>query len=125
METTRFNTDVEAIPGAEAYFTEGTTTETATVAETPQPTIQPIPTITVSEVLRLLSEGYSRTTKEKAYNPSIGTIQDFFGLTDSQIKDVFRHEALKGKRTKAVRVNVPTVNIIDDTVQVESDENNN
>lgn len=107
-------------------LTEGEKAEVSyeTVTETPQPTIQPVPTITVSEVLRLLSEGYARTESDKAYDASIGSIKAYFNLTYAQVKSIFTHPSLKGKRTKQVRTVVPLVNIIDDTA-VESDVNNN
>ena len=109
----------------EAYAaTEPTVEETPVAAETPQPIIQPVPTITVSEVLRLLSEGYARTENDKAYDASIGTIKAYFNLTDAQVKSAFTHPSLKGRKTKKVRTTVQLVNIIDDTVS-ESDVNNN
>jgi hypothetical protein len=118
---------MNGIAEAEAFTATEPTTETTVeetpVAETPQPTIQPVPTITVSEVLRLLGEGYSRTTKDKSYNASIGCIADFYGFTDGQVKDIFTHPSLKGRKTKKVVSRVPLVNIIDDTV--DSDVNNN
>jgi hypothetical protein len=123
MEVTEFRNDFTEESVDDLFDT--TAVDTTTEETGPQPTIVPVPNITVSEVLRLLNSGYSRTTKDKAYNSSIGCIQEYFNLTDSQVKEVFKFPALKGKRTKTVRVNVPTVNIIDDTVQSESDENNN
>ena len=101
-----------------------TVVDTPVTTEAPQVTIQPVPTVSVSEVLRLLSEGYARTENDKAYNESIGSIRSYFNLTDAQVKYIFTWPSLKGKRTKQVRTIVPLVNIIDDTV-VESDVNNN
>ena len=115
--------EAEAFAATEPVPVE-TMEETPVAAETPQPTIQPVPTITVSEVLRLLSEGYARTESDKAYDASIGSIKAYFNLSDAQVKSIFTHPSLKGKRTKQVRTVVPLVNIIDDTV-VESDVNNN
>jgi hypothetical protein len=116
--------EAEAFAATEPMPVETTVEETPIAETTPQPTIEPVPTITVSEVLRLLNEGYSRTTKDKSYDASIGCIGDYYGFSDVQVKSIFTHPSLKGRKTKRVVSRVPLVNIIDDTV-TESDVNNN
>jgi hypothetical protein len=100
------------------------------IDSTPEP-VAPIiesPVYKISTFLDMLSRGYTRTTKEKAYDASIGTIQDHFNLSKEDMKIIFSHPSLKGKKTKQVRKSTPLFTLIDDTVTetvVEENYNNN
>lgn len=58
--------------------------------------------ISVSEVLGLLEKGYTRTNKTRMYNPEIGSIAEYYDLSDAQVTEMFKHPKLSGKRTKKV-----------------------
>ena len=60
--------------------------------------------IKVTDVLELLEKGYTRTKNHKGYNPEIGSIEEYYGLSSSDVDMMFKHEKLKGKRTKEVPV---------------------
>jgi hypothetical protein len=64
------------------------------------------PKIKISEVITLLSQGYTRFEKD---DKGFGSVQKKFGLTHSQTQQLFQHEALKGLKTKT-----PSIEIIDD-----------
>lgn len=57
-------------------------------------------TIKISEVLELLDKGYSRTSSDNNYDPKIGSISEYYNLSTNEIKQMFKHPALKGKKTK-------------------------
>ena len=79
--------------------------------------------INISEVLHLMSIGYTRTPEgwgSTNYDPTIGSIQEHYGLTDNsvmtanaQVKALFQHPKLKKAKTK-VPVVMPFI-INDDT----------
>ena len=68
--------------------------------------------IKISEVLGLLDKGYTRLTK---FDKGEGSIQSFYGLTNSQVKELFEAPKLKGRKTKTV-----SVIAIDDAPDVEA-----
>lgn len=67
-------------------------------------------TIRVSEVIAKLKSGYTRWESEAFEEGK--SIQAVFGLTFSECKELFKHDKIKGLKTK-----VPTMLIIDDTVE--------
>lgn len=73
--------------------------------------------IKTSEVLDDLNRGLTRTNKCKGYDPTLGSIQGKYDLTNKEIKYLFSQPALKGKRVKSpVRFT-----LVDDTPTTESD----
>lgn len=60
------------------------------------------PTITVSGVHNLLDNGYSRED-----------IAEHYGITMADVKRLFKHEKLKGKKAKKA----PGFELVDDTVE--------
>lgn len=86
--------------------------------------------INISEVLHLMSIGYTRTPNVdgwggKGYNPEIGSIQEHYELTDNsvltaeaQVKALFQHPKLKKAKTK-IPVVMPFT-IVDDTTPTET-----
>lgn len=66
--------------------------------------------IKLSDIIDDLNSGYTKTNSEKLYNPEIGSIQEKYGLTDKEVKYLFKHPKLKGVKTKEV-----LLEIIDDT----------
>jgi len=73
--------------------------------------------IKISDILKYLQEGYTRTKAEKNYDPEIGSIQEKYDLNKSQIFELFRHEKLKGRKTIVQKV--PAFVLIDDTGEEE------
>lgn len=69
--------------------------------------------ITVSGILEDLKDGYTRTTNEKHYLGDEKSIQEKYGLNKSQVKDLFDHPKLKGKKTIAIKA--PAFILEDDT----------
>ncbi len=65
-----------------------------------------VPEIKITEVISLLKKGYSRYRKD---NKGYGSIQEKYGLSVNQIKELFSHEGLKGLKTK-----LPGIKVIDD-----------
>lgn len=60
---------------------------------------QPIE-ISLSGVLNDLENGITRKEGDKGYDSSRGSIQTKYGLTKSEVDELFRHPALKGKKVK-------------------------
>ena len=77
--------------------------------------------ITVSSVLEDLKNGYTRTTGEKYYLGEGKSIQEKYTLNKSQVKDLFDHPKLKGKKTIAVKA--PAFILIDDEEEAEVEIN--
>jgi hypothetical protein len=64
------------------------------------------PKVKIMEIVDLLKKGYTRYRKD---NKGFGSIQEKYGLSVSQIKELFAHEGLKGLKTRT-----PGIEIIDD-----------
>lgn len=78
--------------------------------------------INVTEVLELLHNGYTRTPDSAGYDAEIGSIQEYYGITDTemmtaeaQLRTLFQHPKLKNKKTRKVKKYVLPFNIVDDT----------
>ena len=69
--------------------------------------------ITVSGILEDLKNGYTRTINEKHYLGDEKYIQEKYGLNKSQVKALFDHPKLKGKKTIAIKA--PAFILEDDT----------
>lgn len=70
--------------------------------------------IKISDVLKCLTQGYTRTKGEKNYDASIGSIQEKYDLNKSQIFELFKHEKLKGRKTIVKKA--PAFIVLDDTI---------
>ena len=69
--------------------------------------------IKISQILDDLERGLSRESTSPDYNPELGCIKDKYELTNKELKYLFDHPKLKGKRTK-----LPVMfTLVDDTVQ--------
>lgn len=68
--------------------------------------------ITVQGVLEDLKNGYTRTISDKYYKGDEKSIQEKYGLNKSQVTELFKHEKLKGKKVKAVKI--PAFILIDE-----------
>jgi len=66
--------------------------------------------ITISEILSLLDQGYTRL--EKDATEANKSLQNFYELPASKIAEIFRHPKLRGKMT-----NYNSFELIDDTVE--------
>ena len=55
--------------------------------------------ITIPGVLRDLENGLTRTPKDKNYNPEVGCLKDKYSLSGVELKEIFKHPKLKGKKT--------------------------
>lgn len=54
-----------------------------------------------SMILADLANGLTRTAKDKFYDAAIGCIKDKYNLTGAQMKQLFAHPKLKGRKTAA------------------------
>jgi len=100
---------------------EDNTTITNAAAVTP---VVKKTTISIAEVISLLHSGYTRTTSSTAYNSEIGCIQDYYGLSDDDVKLLFTHPKLKKVRTKQPSKNINDVFNIIDNVESTTTETN-
>jgi hypothetical protein len=55
--------------------------------------------IKVSDVLGLMKIGYTRTPGSTNYNSEIGSVQEHYGLTDYEVKHLYKLKALKNAKT--------------------------
>jgi len=55
--------------------------------------------IKVSGVLGLMKIGYTRTPESANYNAEIGSVQAHYGLSDYEVKQLFKVQALKNAKT--------------------------
>jgi len=76
--------------------------------------------ISVSEIITLMSAGYTRTSTARGYNPEVGSIQEYYDLPKEQVKLLFEHPKLKDVKT--TKIVVPMFDLVDDTTSTE-DEN--
>lgn len=56
--------------------------------------------ITVQGVLQDLENGYTRTTSDKHYQGEGKSIEEKYGLNKTQVSQLFKHDKLKGRKTK-------------------------
>tara|TARA_R110001606_G_scaffold398966_1_gene579745 strand:- start:242 stop:721 length:480 start_codon:yes stop_codon:yes gene_type:complete len=59
--------------------------------------------IKISKVLELMKDGYSRTSDSKSYNPEIGSVQEYFSLSDHEVKHLFSFSRLKNAKTSTAK----------------------
>ena len=59
--------------------------------------------IKISKVLQLMKDGYARTSDSKSYNPEIGSVQEFFSLSDHEVKHLFSFSKLKNAKTSVAK----------------------
>ena len=69
--------------------------------------------ITIGGILADLENGFTRTNESKNYNVEIGCIADKYNLTDYDIKMLFKHEGLKGKKTRVSSTKTLSFEIVD------------
>lgn len=68
--------------------------------------------ISLKGIAEDVANGLTRLKDDPNYNATIGSIQEKYELTASQVKDLFKHSALKGLRVKPVKE--PGFEIIED-----------
>jgi hypothetical protein len=68
--------------------------------------------ISISEIITLMSSGYTRTNTARNYNPEIGCIQDYYDLPKDQIKLLFEHPKLVNVKT--TKIVTPIFTLVDD-----------
>jgi hypothetical protein len=78
--------------------------------------------ISISEIVTLMSAGYTRTNTARNYNPEVGSIQEYYDLPKDQVKLLFEHPKLKDVKT--TKVVVPMFDIVDDTDETNTEDNN-
>lgn len=115
----------EPVEGIDEFDTTIPPVETEVVDLSPTVTIIEQPTIKISDILSMLKRGFARTPKEKCYDAAIGSISEHYGFDTKQIKEIFEHPKLKGKKTIRVKNEVASITIIDDTESETTTEENN
>lgn len=55
--------------------------------------------ITTSSILEDLKNGLTRTTSTLGYKSEIGSIEEKYGLNKTEVKELFKHPKLIGKKT--------------------------
>lgn len=115
----------ELVEGTDEFDTTTPPVETEVVDLSPTVTIIEQPTIKISDILSMLKRGFARTPKEKCYDAAIGSISEHYGFDTKQIKEIFEHPKLKGKKTIRVKSEVASITIIDDTESETTTEENN
>ena len=73
------------------------------------------PVVTTSSILKDLESGYTRTPKDKYYQGEGKSLTEKYNLTTGQVKQLFEHPTLKGKKTKR-KIDFPFI-LKDDTVR--------
>lgn len=73
--------------------------------------------IVVSDIKNYLSNGVTRKTCSKGYTEEKSSIQEIYGLTKTEVDELFQYSKLKGLKTKFVKES--SFEIIDD--ELESD----
>lgn len=56
--------------------------------------------IVIADVRFLMSKGYTRTPEDPAYDAAIGSIAEYYNISNDQVKLVFRDPRMKGIRTR-------------------------
>lgn len=87
-------------------------TKSMTTEATAAPKVKP--EIKISDVIGLLDKGATRLAK---FDKGDGSVQAHYGLSVGQVKELFNHPKLKGKKTKSV-----SLKVIDDAPEVKVTE---
>lgn len=66
--------------------------------------------IKISEILNLLENGVTRYSDSPEHDPQVGSIEERYGLSKQEVKRMFEHPLLAGKKTKKA----PSFRLIDD-----------
>jgi len=72
--------------------------------------------ISIKGLLEDLQNGYTRCVGDVNYDETIGSIQTKYNLNKSQVKEMFDHPKLKGKKT--ITAKAPVFLLVDDTEEV-------
>lgn len=72
--------------------------------------------ISIKGLLEDLQNGYTRCVGDVNYDETIGSIQTKYNLNKSQVKEMFDHPKLKGKKT--ITAKAPVFLLLDDTEEV-------
>jgi len=56
--------------------------------------------IVIQDVINYLHSGATRKKSSKNYSPTLRSIEEIYGLKPSQVDRIFKHEKLKGIKTK-------------------------
>ena len=72
--------------------------------------------ISIKGLLEDLQNGYTRCVGDVNYDETIGSIQTKYNLNKSQVKEMFDHPKLKGKKT--ITAKAPVFILLDDTEEV-------
>ncbi len=63
-------------------------------------TIVEKPIIIVSQLISDLNNGITRLKGDTGYNPELGSIEEKYGITKTDVKEIFKHPQLKNLRIK-------------------------
>lgn len=72
--------------------------------------------ISIREVLAHLENGVTRVKDAAGYNPEIGSIEEIYDLSVSDVKEMFKHPLLKNKKTRPGR----SFRLVDDVTSQET-----
>ena len=78
----------------------------------------------VSQILNDLTNGLTRTSKDTHYNPEKGSIQDKYNLTGVELKVLFSHHQLKGRKVKkeSVVLDIEDDITVEPTIEMEANQ---
>lgn len=81
--------------------------------------------LSIEQIKIDLKSGFTRTNKDKNFDPAIGSIEDKYGLTNTEVLEVFSHPELKGLRTVVPKSRIIFVEELPQTSQVVTTEEQN
>lgn len=71
--------------------------------------------ISIAGILEDLQNGLTRLANQDGYDPQIGSIQEKYELSAAEVKHIFKHEKLKGKKT--IKQKELSFELVDDVVE--------
>ncbi len=77
---------------------------------------------TVSQILQDLANGLTRTPKDPYYNREKGSIQEKYNLTGVELKTLFTHHQLKGRKVKKEGIVLDIEDDVTPTTEVQETE---
>lgn len=79
--------------------------------------------ISVTDILTDLENGYARKVSSNNYNEEIGSIEEKYELTASEVDVLFKHPKLKGKKTKSPKeISFEIIDDLEDTTSENIEE---
>lgn len=83
------------------------------------------PIIVLSQLISDLNNGITRCKGDTGYNPELGSIEEKYGISKSDVREIFKHPQLKNLRIKTNTTNYVLQDDVTPKVEDKAVDNSN